>query len=300
MEQHIKSRKVTRRQPYFESFNNPEVKELVFVSEEVIYDEDGRILQSLTYSQENTLEEKVIKSYTKNTITTEYYIDENEISEKTIVETDDEGNIITETIHYADGTISTNTFTYENKKPVSKITIDVDEDEQSGVHNWYYDEAGNLVKEQAFEYGEMVLSNEWSYNESGNVISMRTFVSGEPGYSTETIEYEGNRVSKVVKTDPYGNSETNFYIHNEQGNVVLVKAQNEQQNSETAIEYNADNNPVHEVERRDDGELLYEITRDYDPETKLVVRSNVFISRLGNAPDVHYTLEYSYEFFRQN
>ncbi|PKP01329.1 MAG: hypothetical protein CVU11_15515 [Bacteroidetes bacterium HGW-Bacteroidetes-6] len=298
MELHIKSKKVTRRQLYFERFDSIEPKELVFVAEDVLYDEQGRILQSLTFAQENILEEKVVKSYNNNTITTEYYIDENEISEKTVIETDSEGKILTESIHYADGTVSTSTWTYENNKPVSKITIDIDEDEQSGIHNWYYDAAGNLEKEQAFEYGEMVLSNEWSYNEAGNVVSMKSFISGEPGYSTEAIEYEGDRIVKVVKTDPHGNAETHNYSHNEHGNIVLVKYESERHISETAIEYNAENNPTHELETREDDEVLYEITRVYNPETKLVVSSAVFINRLGDAPDIRYTLEYNYEFFR--
>ncbi len=297
MEQHIKSKKVTRREPYFDHFNNPEAKELVFVSEEIHYDEKGRVLQSLSFARGNMLEEKVVKSYINNTITTEYYIDEEEISEKTIVETDDDGNILSESIHYADGTVSTSTWAYENKKPVSKTTIDVDEDEQSGVHNWRYNEAGNLVKEEAFEYGEMVLSNEWNYNDADNVVLMRSFALGEPGFSTEEIEYEGDKVVKVIKTDPYGNTEINYYVHDAQDNVVLVKYEGEKPNSETAIEYNSDNNSIHELETRDDGEVLYEINREYDPETKLVVRSVVFINRLGNASDVHYILEYSYEFY---
>ena len=78
MDKKVKSVQVTRRQQYLDRFDSTELKELVFVTEEQQFDEQGRMLSIAKYAQPNELEEKIVKAYSGNTITTEYYIDENE------------------------------------------------------------------------------------------------------------------------------------------------------------------------------------------------------------------------------
>lgn len=294
MDRIVKSRIVTRRQNLLERFDSTELKEMSFVSEEKQYDEAGHLLLSITWAQPDELEEKIVKKYEANRIITEYYIEENEISEKTETEVDADGNALKEIIYYADGTESISIYEYENGLPVKKTTND--EDEISGVHIWRYDNKGNIIKEEEFEYGDLILSREITYTEDGKVKTHRTFNEGEPGFVTEEFEYQDAHVAKVIKTDAFGNTEEHMYESDVLGNVVSAQASVAGKNSSTSIKYDERGNAIHEIETGVDEEVLYEIFRTFDAESNLVLRAEAYINRQGRGPDMRYVLEYAYEF----
>ncbi|MPM11812.1 hypothetical protein SDC9_58163 [bioreactor metagenome] len=296
----IKSLKITRRQQYIESYDSPEIKELAFLTEERRFDEQGRLIYSAKWDKPDVLEEKIIKTYNNNQITTEYYIDENELSEKTLTETDDNGNILRETMYYADGTESVSDFEYVNGKPVKKLTMDVDEYERelSGEYTWTYDSNGNLIREEESEYGEIVHYRDLKYDDHNRVVMQTIFhiVDGKP--SQEEMEWDGENVIRLIKTDIYGEKTESLYTYNDQGEASKIKYSSKTYNSETIVEFDENNNAVHERETDEKGEVLYEVFREFDNETKVVRRIETYINRQGYATDVHYVLEYDYEFFR--
>lgn len=296
----VKSLKITRRQQYIERFDAVEMKELAFITEEKRFDEQGRLIFSAKWDRPDELEEKIIKSYGDNQIKTEYYIDDNEVSERTLTETDDKGNILRETMYYADGTESVSDFEYSDGRPVKKLTMDVDEYERelSGEHTWTYDSKGNLVREEETEYGETVYYREMKYDDQNRVIFQTIFHSVDGKPSTEEMEWDGENVTHLIKTDIYGEKSESFYTYNELGEAEKIKYVSRAYSSETMVEFDENNNAVHEKETDDKGEVLYEVFREFDEETKEVTRIETYINRQGYATDVHYILEYEYELFR--
>lgn len=299
MDKKVKSVQVTRRQQYLDRFDSTELKELVFVTEQQQLDEQGRLLSIAKYDQQNELEEKIVKSYSENTVTTEYYIDENELSEKSVAEIDGKGRTIKETMYYADGTESVSEFEFDGERPLKKLTMDIDEYERelSGEHSWTYDSAGNLLREEESEYGEISFYREMKYDDKNRMVALTTFHAADGRPSHEELEWEGDEVSHVIKTDIYGNKTESFYKYNAQGDAENIRFASKEYNSETVVEYDADNNPVHEKETDDKGEVLYEVFREYNPDTKKLMRVETYINHQGHGTDVHYVLEYEYTFY---
>ncbi|HCB63184.1 MAG: hypothetical protein A2W93_11565 [Bacteroidetes bacterium GWF2_43_63] len=299
MEKKIKSVKATRRQQYLDRFDSAELKEMVFVTEEQHFDEQGRLLSISKYSRPDELEEKIVKSYDGNTVITEYYIDENELSEKSVAEINENGRIVRETMYYADSTESVSEFEYDGERPLKKTTMDIDEYERelSGEHTWTYDGAGNLLREEENEYGELSFYREMKYDDKNRMVAQTTFHAADGKSSHDEMEWEGEEVSHVIKTDIYGNKTESFYKYNAQGDAAHIQFKSKAFNSETVMEYDADNNAIHEKETDDKDEVLYEVFRQFHPETKKLVRVETYINRQGQGTDVHYMLEYEYEFF---
>ncbi|MDX9931600.1 MAG: hypothetical protein RB294_03380 [Bacteroidales bacterium] len=300
MNRKIKSLRVTRHQQYLDRFDSDELKELVFLAEEQLFDEAGRAITIVKYTQSGELEEKVVKTYHGNMVTTEFFIDENELSEKSVAETDDNGRMTKETMYYADGTQSVSEFEFDGDKPVKKLTMDIDEYEReiSGEHIWTYDSAGNLLREEEIEYGELSFYREMKYDEKNHLTELTTFHAADGRPSHEKMEWADNEVSHVIKTDIYGNKTESFYKYNAQGDAEFIRFRSREYSSETVVKYDESNNPVHELETDDKGEILYEVVREYDPETKNLTRVENFINRQGRGTNVHYVLEYEYTFYQ--
>jgi hypothetical protein len=270
MSNKLKSVLIKRRQQIIERFDSKEAKEIVFVVEEQEFDEQGRLVCLKKYSQPDELEEKTIKYYGGNIVTTEYYIDENDLSEKYVTETDGNGKIIKETMYYADGTESVSEFEYVNDKPSKKITVDIDDDENevSGIHSWIYDDFGNLIREEENEYDEITFYREMKYDDKNRMTEETTFHIADGRPSHENMEWDNDKLSKLIKTDIYGNKSASLYKYNANGEIESIQYLSKEHNSTTNFEYDSNNNPIHEKEVDDNQDVLYEVFREYDMGTK--------------------------------
>ncbi len=296
MEFRIKSQVVTRHQQVIDRSNMEAVSDIAFVGEEKHFDSEGRLLLSVTRQQDGSIEEKVEHMYEDHRQTTLYYIDEQEVSERTVIEFDAGGQPLSETIEYMDGTVTKSQWEYENGKPVKKTTIDLEEQEICGVRTWEYDLLGNLLSERVIEEGEMVFSREMTYDDQQRVVSQRTYREGDAGFITERFVWEGDRMLSMQKDDPSGHTETHDYQYDEFGNIIRAGNSGELK-TETIIDYDAEGKPVREAETTSEGEVLYEITRVYDPSTGLISGATTYLNRRGHGLDLNYTLEYAYTFW---
>lgn len=292
----IKNLVVMRRQLTLERFDANDLTEMVYKAEEKSYDEKGRLLFSAKYQPGGEVEEKRVIEHLDSSVITDYYIDENDISEHTVTQYNEKGQPVHESITYADGMVSESEWEYTGDLPVKKVTVDVDENEISGIQTWEYDAAGNLIRETVFEYGEMVFSREMVYNENNKVISQRTFREGDTGYYTETFQWEGNNMIEMHKTDPHGLGEHHVYQYDEAGNIISAGS-GEDLKTQTLIEYNGAGQAIHESETNENQELMYEIHRTYDEQSGLIMKAETYVNRQGYGPDLHYTLEYEYTFW---
>jgi hypothetical protein len=299
MNKKIKSTRVTYRHQYIERADAPELREMSFVSEERQYDEQERLLSMVKFTRPDVLEEKVVKSYDANHVTTEYYIDEKEISEKTVDELDDKGRISKQTIYYADGTESVVDFEYEGDRIVKQTTFDIDEYEReiSGVHSWQYDAKGNLLKEEEYEYDELSFSREIAYDNDERMLTRRVFHAADLRPSFEEFEWTGDVVTHSTMTDVTGAKSENFFTLNDKQQVHELRYQSDNSITTTLFEYDEKDHVVHERETDESGEVMYEVFRQYDAESGLLRRQETYINRRGQSPDVHYVMEYEYTFY---
>ena len=96
------------------------------------------------------------------------------------------------------------------------MDIDEYERELSGEHSWTYDSAGNLLREEESEYGELSFYREMKYDDKNRMVALTTFHAADGRPSHEELEWEGDEVSHVIKTDIYGNKTENYYKYNAQ------------------------------------------------------------------------------------
>jgi hypothetical protein len=190
-------------------------------------------------------------------------------------------------------------YQYKDNLPIKKNTMDVDESgsELSGEHNWIYDENGNLLREDEFEYEELTFYREMKYNNQNKIVSETLFHSADGKPSHEEMEWDGENVSHLIKTDIYGNRTESFYKFNNQGDVVSILFNSKEYNSETIVEYDDHKNSIHEKETDDKDVVLYEVFREYDSASGQIKRVETYINRMGQGTDVHYVLDHEYEFF---
>lgn len=275
--------------------NGERMEESKYLHSKKHFDNEGRVIKSEIRDQEGGLIEKNIIRYNEKGLKTEneYYIEEDSWSEKSIIQYEGNDRIKQETIVYPDTSEIITTFEYENDNLVSVVANDPDEDEITEATQRKYDEKGNLLKEEKFEYGELISSEENSFDDNGNLINKKSFTSETGTIVEESYSFENDKIVSWTKTHPNGLVEEFTNIFNDKGQVINVKFKGAQYNSVSVITYDENNHVVEEKEILENDTILFRVQRKFDNDRPVEVRT--FVNRMGQAPDLEYVLDYEYE-----
>lgn len=296
MKSKVKSLSVSRQ--IFNNNSSQDNDSESYLVEKSCFDEQGRPVFAAKYNADGILEEKTTYSYENNFTTMLYYVDEDEVSEKTILESDEKGNVLKKNKNYADGSSSVSVYEYENDKPVKKSVIDIEEEgeEESSHSIWEYDEGGNLVSEEEYEYGELVFYRKMKYDDKNQLVYKETFYASDGKPSKEEYFWDNENISKRVVTNIYGEKAEATYKSDSSNQVIQVDYKSAKSITSTFIEYDEKGNAVRECEKNLDGEVIMEVIRVYDNDKDLIISEETRVFGLGRGFDSHYKLNYTYEF----
>lgn len=270
------------------------MEETRFQYSEKHFDENKNLIMSKITDPNGVLTEKYIMKYNEKgqPVEREYYVEDDNWSEKSKSEYDENGRLIKEIITYMDGSESVTTFKYENDKIVSVITVDTDDDEVIESTQRQFNAEGKLLKEEKFEYGELVSVEENTYDNNGNLTHRKIYDAKDEKYTEEIFVTDGDKVLSYTKTFPDGRTEEYKNIFDESGKVIRVDHSGEYK-SHSEIKYTPDGLIEEEIEVLENKTVLYHIKRKY--EDGRLIEASHFYNRLGQAPNVEYVLDYVYE-----
>jgi YD repeat-containing protein len=262
------------------------------------YDQAGHLILEIAYTRDGDIADKM-----------EYrYDDEGNLSETLISGEDGEvlerketiwaGNekIEREIIHYLDGSEDIHEFFYDEKGNLTGVQVRDDEDELEYSEKYYYED-GHLIKmERMDEEGDVIYRQENEYKDG--IIKTRTIWSSEEE-EPFTMVYHFNAAGHKEQEERYNGNEQlierNIYEEDERGRVVRIIEENRQRKNTTEYTYDGNNNPVRQVETDMNGDINHEISRAYSPEGELLMTTVEVVSKPGGT-----RIAYSLVFHREN
>ena len=298
MTKKIKSEKIYRVEIIPEQEEEPVIENGTLQSH-YEYDENGNPGLEIQYDTDGILTEKNEYTYDGSGKVSGILIyDENgEVLERKSIERDEKGNILSEKVHYLDGSYDTLNYIYEDGKFIEKKLVD-DEGVLEAVEKYSYSGDNLLRVEKINEEGELVYKHENEYDENG-VLKASSVWSSEDGeeYSRDTEYYpNGHRKSEIRYDENERPVEKSVFDEDEKGRIIAITDENTARRISTFLEYNDKGNVIRQTEINMNDELNHEILREYDEEDNpRLTRVRV---RLGNTDAFyHYALIYKYEYW---
>ncbi len=289
-------KKITHEKVYrTELQNGKAISESKYLHSEQKYNNNGDIILSATYEENETLIEKNIIHFNEEgqKISSEYYIEEDSVSEKTKSEYNDKKELIKENIIFADSSETETSFEYKDGHIIAMISFDPEEDEVIESTRREINDAGKILKEEKFEYGELVSSQENKYDKEGHLLLRKTFDPESGGIIEEKYSVQNNKIHSWTKTFPNGQIEEFNNTFNEKGEIQKIEYKGLKYTSQTELEYDDKANIISEKESLENGTVLVHVQRKF--EENLLLQNKTFVNRMGQAPDLEYLMEYVYE-----
>lgn len=286
-----------------------------------IFDENGNLTGEDRYDDDGNLIGRMLYKYDENNhLTGEETYDENgELEEKLSYERDEKGRILKKFVHYLDGSMDTMTYTYSGEKISRKVLVD--EDGEIETEEKFTFDGDKLVREEKYEYGELIEKNEFKFDAQGNVVEAHLFNDEESTRIVNEYDENGNRTGSFKYDEDDKMTEKNLYSYDEAGNMTEVQEEDRSRKNTVKMGYDEKGNAISQVEINRDGFMNHEVIRAYDEEGKLTeVRATLFkpvisgkeifdttiqtVAAISEAnagdvvmPDRKYILAYAYEYW---
>lgn len=262
------------------------------------YDENGLPVLDIDYDSNGEIEQKTFNSWDDNRLIESKVIQaDDEISEWKTYEYAEDGRLVSEKLHYFDGSVDTIQYEYSDENLIrSKTTVTADDEIESRTIYNYSD--GLLTEETTLnEQEEVILHQSHTYHSNGKPSEsiIEVFDEGKKSWRKHVYDEDGNR----VKTLRYNFKDQligiNRYFY-EAG--VLVKIEDEDQFRQhfVEMEYDAGGNVIKQLEKDKDETLISSVYRTFSESGKPLY-SRVYMSGQGQRPDQDYLLTYVYEYF---
>jgi uncharacterized protein RhaS with RHS repeats len=286
-----------------------------------IFDENGNLIGEDRYDDDGNLIGRMLYKYDENNHLTgeETYDETGELEEKLSYERDDKGRVLKKFVHYLDGSVDTMKYGYVGDNLTHKVLIDEDGEVES-EEKFTFD-GDKLVKEEKYDFGELIEKNEFKFDEAGNVVEARLFKDGESFTIINEYDENGNRTGSFKYDEDDQLIEKKLYSYDATGNMVEVKEEDRTRKSTVKMGYDEKGNATSQVEVNAEGFMSHEVFREYDDEGKLTeVRATLFkpvisgkeayantiqtVAAISEAnagdvvmPDRKYILVYEYEYW---
>jgi hypothetical protein len=263
------------------------------------YDDKGNPTLEVQYESDGLMTEKNEYSYNADGKLSGIFIydDMGEILEKKTIEWGDDGNIISETVHYLDGSVDILQYNYENGKLAEKKLID-DENIVESTEKYTYSEDKLLMFEKLNEEGELVYKHENEYDDEGNLISSSVWSSedGETFSRYTTYHPNGHRKTDIKYDENERPVEKTVFEENSDGRTSVIIEENTVRKNTTQLEYNDQGQLIRQTETNMIDLLNHEILRDYDSEGNPELTR--VRTRIGDSESFYYyALIYEYEYW---
>lgn len=264
------------------------------------YDPKGNITDQATYADTGEIIERIIKECdTAGFVSNEkYYTGDEELSEEKSYERNENGLIITEYRQFADGSLDTTRYTYDNRyRIVEKLTTndegEVEQREQLSYRDDFLmehtitDGDGNLLRSEKFEY-----------DEAGNSIIHRIYDGHRDELRIKETDYNpsGRKATERIYDKDENLLERTTYEESEDGRLSSMIEETSRGKRISKYTYDTAGNTIIQEEFNDQEEQVVLVEREYN-ENGDPIRSTVFIDGEGRMLSQRYEVVFEYEFY---
>jgi YD repeat-containing protein len=302
MEKKVKKRIATRNNYVYSQDREEWVVETSFLYTKQVFDKHGNLLKDAGYNIFGDFETLNVYQYDEkgNLIEQHIHYDENEIAETHRMENREDGKPLREIVEYADGSVDTVTFSYDdNGYLLEEVEMDADGVVES--HEIYEFIKGKMIHEVTFGPEETKMTENFhTYDEKGNLLESKLWNSenGDQGRVVHEYDEKDQRTETLHYNAAGQLIERSIYTYDDKGNVVELEEEDTTGLRRTKFELDGKNNILLQEEHNEAGDLNLRIERSYDEEGQLA-ETAVFIDRHNEMPEVYYTVVYETEYFQE-
>lgn len=293
-------REVATRYDYMiKSAFDEEVQEVSYPYLERDYSEDGNPLREVTFNIDGEIQEHMTYEYDSQgrRITMRNYLDDEEIIETVRYHYDKDDKPVSAIKEYADGSEETINYLYDNDgNLIGKVVLNEDgEIEEQEL--WRY-ENGHEVWYERREYDEPVFREEQEYDSEGRAVVITLWEGDTDNTTVHKIFYndEGQR-NRIEKYNEAGRMMSVIEINAfENGEPLEVTETSDGSVNTGRYRYDDKGRMILQQDFNKNNELINEVARTYTEEG-LIHTTEVTTDRLGQGMNLHYRIEYMYEYY---
>lgn len=298
-DQKIRKEEATRYDYVIKSALDEEVEALSYPYLYREFDENGNLVQEMSYDTNGDIQEYYTYKYDERHRRVEVinYYDEEEISETIIYNYGDGDHPLEAKRVFADGSEDTIFYTYDDAGNLVEKRIVNDEDEEEEGEIWRFENNLEVFYEKR-EYEEPVFREAKEYDSSGRPILITVWEALDNRTIRQKIHYDSsgrqNRIERynaegklatLIEVTEFLNDEPSVMKETGTGGVKTTK-----------FTYDDKGNILLQQEFNQHNQLTNEVKRTYTEEGNLLT-TDVTNDRQGEGMNMHYRIEYSYEFF---
>lgn len=262
------------------------------------FDENGHLVLEIAYTRDGEIADKMEYRHDGDKLVeTLIYGEDDEILERREMIWSDDQRLTQEIVHYLDGSVDIHNFFYDENGNLTGIEVKDDEDELEYSEKYHY-EGDKVVKVEKFNGDdELIFKQEDEYKDGS--LRTRTIWSSEDEQAYTLVQHfnpRGHKVEELRYDEDEELIERNVYEEDENGRVVKLVEENKQRKNTSEFDYDEKGNVIHQKETSLTGELNHELWRTYDPDGEIIKTTVEYIGR----PSMQlraYTLIYKREYY---
>lgn len=258
------------------------------------YDENGNLLSDISYGSAGNIAEKLEYVFEDKLLKKKLiYLDENEIAETHVYHYQND-KIASKTIEYLDGNIEDILFSYNAAGNLISIAS---EEGEGGSEKMEY-ENSKLIRHLIIDDFEEVEKDEKRYYEQDKLVRIES-VNFDEGETRKIITYI-NEDSKIISEEIYNEKRQKIasksFIYSESGKLERIDTHSINGNTSLVFEYDEGGNEILQKEFDADDNILHQVSRVFNADNT-VNTAEVEIFNYGKSIDIHYRIEYAYNYF---
>ena len=259
------------------------------------FKENGNIIRDVHYNNAGKEEEVIEYKYDGQGNLTEeqLYHAADDFSETRTYERNESGLLLSEKLHYLDGSADETSYLYDEAGNVREKIVRDDEGSIEREERYLWNETGQLLEENHFEYGEPVYSAKNIMNDRGLVIESNRWQQDE-GHSQTLTEYDSEgRRKEILHHNAAGKLvERAEFVYDEKGRIAELEEENVRSYKKTVFGYDENDNIIEQKEFDENDVLVSTVFRTF--ENKRIIQSEVTIMGAEENMTQKYLIKYEY------
>lgn len=263
------------------------------------YDREGHLLLEIAYNRDGEIADKVAYTYDEKgrLVESSIYGDDDEVLERKELFWTDDHRVRQEIIHYLDGSEDIHDFFYDEKGNLTGLQVKDDEDEVEFSEKYFYEDDKVVRVERRDGEDELIFKQEDDYEEG--MLKTRKIWSAEEEEPYTIIQHfntSGHREEELRYDSHDRLVERNIYEEDENGRVSQLIEENKLRKNTTVFTYDDKGNVTYQKETDLHGDINHEVWRFYGSDGELV-RTTVEAVIKNSAEKRAYSLIYRREKF---
>ncbi len=269
-----------------------------FLSSLSVYDENGNVIKTVSYSQQGSVQEFYEYKFGENNNLVEEicYYDETEIAEHKYIFWDEDRKI-SEKISYQEGGENIVILSYDHENNLIERRV-VDQDNELQEKEIYEWENKNIISEKMFDDEKLIFQKNYSYNELGLLAEYEYSSPEHADKSRVTYFYNENQNREKILRYNWKDQliHKTIFTEDENGNVIEIDEEDQKSKKITRLFYDDRGNTIKQEEYNEEDVLIVNIERTYNTEGSLL---ETLVYSQNPEDDVRemYATKYDYEFF---